>query len=110
PMGQRKNRRLERMIAERYLPQNVVERPPSGAVSVVDNITRRQLDEDWGRYRAAVHRFLERGHLKPCAAQVLLPDRLDRAGWNQVMFMASVYLLELWIEAFTDRERPWTPP
>lgn len=110
PMAQREDRRLQRMIASEYLPQHVVERPPSGAVSVVDNITRRQLDEDWDRYSTAVNRFLERGYLKSCASQVLLPDRLERAGWNQVMFMASVYLLELWLEAFTDREQPWTPP
>lgn len=108
PMDQRRGRRLERMIAKDYLPDTVVESRMSGLSFGVG--VKREQYRDPEQYRPVMESFLERGVLTGAARPVLLPADIDTVPLLQLKFLDTIYLIERWLQAYVDRDAPWTPP
>ncbi|MFB6294157.1 MAG: asparagine synthase-related protein [Candidatus Nanohaloarchaea archaeon] len=104
PMRQVQERRLERMLARRYLPAEMAEAEPGGLAEVAETyraLIRRNRDE----FDQTLTRFRGRGILdNPYTG----PEDSDFP--EMVFHRVNLYVMEKWLQTFMDRDTPWEHP
>jgi len=110
PFEQKKNRKFQKMIAREYLPDYGIEKPPSGAEWMVNEIIKPLIKANIDSYESSVKSMVERGFLKDeIASSNLLEIDIDGANRSLIIFGFKIWVLENWMKAFTDRKEPWKP-
>lgn len=108
PIDQRRKRRIARSIIRRKVPQEIIDWEPSGK-EFISKIISKKFESDYEKYQRKVHRFLNRGFLKPRVKKILFPKEFEQLDSSEIVFNASVYALEVWIETIIEQEKPWAP-
>lgn len=104
PMSQVQDRRLERMLARRYLPDDLASLEPGGLGEVADSY-RELIERNRGSFRQRLRRFRERDLIDGGYS-----DLGDGGFPEHVFHRVNMYVMETWLETFADRDEPWTRP
>lgn len=110
PITQRRERRLEQMLARNRVPADTLHsamRPTEGE----DRDFRRCITADRERFDTTIDRLAGRRFINGTTARRRLhPRDISSQPMVLIFYLESLYLLETWIEAYIDREEPWKPP
>lgn len=113
PVRQKAERRLGRKIAEDLprVPDGLPGAMGEDFTPLHERVYDLRFRRDEDRYRRFIDSFLDRGILdRQSAESLLLPADLEEATTMEKQFRFTVFLLELWIRVFIEREDPWTAP
>ncbi|MFB6203701.1 MAG: asparagine synthase-related protein [Candidatus Nanohaloarchaea archaeon] len=104
PINQRKDRRLERKLAEEKFDLGYEE--PGGAAEVADQLSRA-VEAERRKFESVLEDFMEREIVDEYIEEVL---RSGEDFKELTFFKVNAYLIERWLQAYIDREEPWRSP